>query len=177
LVKKLEVDFDEIQKAMEDTARDAFDYFLDIETGDIIVLSEDILNRARFVLSQELDEDLTDYEEVEFDEPPEVPEWMEDEIELALDIFLHEKDRYVRIPEREAESGFRAMQGFAEQLGDPQLKESLLGILNGPGAFRRFKDALDPHPKMKKLWYGFNAKVARDEIREWLRTLSIEGNP
>lgn len=162
---------------MEDTARDAFDYFLDMETGEIIILSEDILNRARGLLSQHLDEDLADYEEVEFDEPPEVPSWMEDEVELALDIYLYEKDRYARIPERDTESGFKAMRSFAEQLDDPQMKKSLLAILEGPGAFRRFKDALDPHPKMKKLWYGFNAKAAKDEMKEWLRTLSIAGIP
>jgi SNF2 family DNA or RNA helicase len=174
-MKKLKIDFDELQKAMEDTERDAFDYFLDRETGEIIILSEDILGRARRILSQELDEDMGDYDEVEFDEPPEIPGWMEDEIELALDIFLYEKGRYERIPERETEAGYKAMKGFAEKLDDPHLKQSLLEILDGPGAFRRFKDALDSHPKAKKLWYGFNAKVAKDEMKEWLRTLSIEG--
>jgi hypothetical protein len=176
-MKKLKIDFDELQKAMEDTARDAFDYFLDIETGEIIILSEDILNKARGLLSQDLDEDLADYEEVEFDEPLDVPEWMEDEIELALDIFLYEKERYVRIPEREAGKGHRAMKDFAEQLEDPQIQKSLLAILDGAGAFRRFKDALDAYPKTKKRWHGFNAKVAKDEMKEWLRTLSIEGVP
>jgi hypothetical protein len=60
-------------------------------------------------------------------------------------------------------------------LTDPQIKQSLLVLLEGPGAFRRFKDALDSYPKIKKLWYGFNAKVAKDEMREWLRSISIEG--
>ena len=87
-MKALKIDFDELQKAMEDTVRDAFDYFLDTETGDIVILSEDILRRARGLLSEGFDEDMADYEEVEFDVPVEVPEWMEDEIELALDIFL-----------------------------------------------------------------------------------------
>ncbi|MDA8432821.1 MAG: hypothetical protein M0Z60_07645, partial [Nitrospiraceae bacterium] len=89
-MKKLKIDLDELQKAMEDTTRDAFDYFLDSETGEIIILSEDILGKARQMLLRELDEDIAEYEEVEFDEPPDFPEWMEDEIELALDIFLDE---------------------------------------------------------------------------------------
>ena len=37
-MKKLKIDFDEIQKAMEDVVRDTFDYFLDIETGEVKVL-------------------------------------------------------------------------------------------------------------------------------------------
>jgi hypothetical protein len=176
-MKALKIDFDELQKAMEDTVRDAFDYFLDTETGEIIILSEDILARARGLLSEGVDEDMADYEEVEFDEPVEVPEWMEDEIELALDIFLYEKSRYARIPERMAENVFRAMRDFAGKIDDLRLREEILALLDGPGVFRKFKDALDPYPKLKKLWYGFNAKVARDEMKEWLRTLSIEGIP
>ena len=174
-MKKLKIDLDELQKAMEDTTREAFDYFLDKETGEIIILSEDILGKARQILLHELDEDMTEYEEVEFDEPPDFPDWMEDEVELALDIFLNEEERYARVPEREAAAGFRAMNGFAEGLDDARLRESLLEILDGPGAFRRFKDALDPHPRLKKLWYGYNAKAARDEMKAWLQSLSIEG--
>ncbi|MDA8433942.1 MAG: UPF0158 family protein, partial [Nitrospiraceae bacterium] len=139
------------------------------------ILSEDILGKARQMLLRELDEDIAEYEEVEFDEPPDFPEWMEDEIELALEIFLNERERYARIPEREAAAGYRAMKGFAEGLDDPGVKEALLAILDGPGAFRRFKDALDSHPKLKKLWYGYNAKIAKDEMKEWLQSLSIEG--
>ncbi len=176
-MKKLRIDFDELQKAMEDTVRDAFDYFLDTETGEIIILSEDILKRAKGLLSEGIDEDMADYEEVEFDVPVEVPEWMEDEIELALDIFLYEKDRYIRIPERMAEKGYRAMKEFTDKLEAPELKQELLALLDGRGAFRKFKDALDPYPKQKKLWYGFNARVAREEMKEWLQSLSIEGIP
>ncbi len=176
-MKKLRIDFDELQKAMEDTVRDAFDYFLDTETGEIIILSEDILKRAKGLLSEGIDEDMADYEEVEFDVPVEVPEWMEDEIELALDIFLYEKDRYIRIPERTAEKGYRAMKEFTDKLEASDLKQELLALLDGRGAFRKFKDALDPYPKLKKLWYGFNAGVAREEMKEWLRSLSIEGIP
>ncbi len=176
-MKTLMIDFDELQKAMEDTVRDAFDYFLDTETGEIIILSEDILSRARGLLSEGIDEDMADYEEVEFDVPVEVPEWMEDEIELALYIFLYEKDRYARIPERVTDNGYKTMKDFTEKLEDLPLKQRLLSLLDGPGVFRKFKDALDPYPKLKKLWYGFNAKIARDEMKEWLRTLSIEGIP
>jgi hypothetical protein len=173
-MKKLNIDFDEIQKAMEDTVRDAFDYFLDFETGDVIILSEDILNKARYILAEDFDEDMADYEEIIFDREYDMPDWIEEEIELALDIFLDEKNRYIRIPERNPGKGFSAMQEFTERLENIQLKEHLLYILDGKGAFRRFKNAIDPFPKEKKAWYGFNAKHSREEIREWLSTIGIE---
>jgi hypothetical protein len=173
-MKKLKIDSDEVQKAMEDISREAFDYFLDIETGDVIILSEDIIERAEKVLCEGIDDDMADYEEVEFDEETDVPDWMEEEIELALDIFLHEKGRYVRIPERNSQKAYEAMQEFAQRLEDKPLQEEVQAILNGKGAFRKFKDALEPYPKERKMWYGYNAKSAKKEIGEWLQSIGIQ---
>ena len=173
-MKQLHIDFDEIQKAMEDTARDAFDYFLDRETGEVVILSEDIMNKARAVLEESFDEDMADFDGVEFDEEQEIPEWMEDEIELALDIFLDNEDRYVRIPERSPLQGYAAMREFTEGLENIQLKNELLMILDGKGVFRRFKDTLELYPKERKQWYGFNAKLSKKEIMEWLGYIGIE---
>jgi hypothetical protein len=46
-VKKLRVNFDEVQKAMEDILRDTFDYFIDLETGEVISFSEEILGEIK----------------------------------------------------------------------------------------------------------------------------------
>lgn len=173
-MKELKIDFDEIQKAMEDTVRDAFDYFLDRETGEVIILSEDIINRAQSLLEEDFDEDLSSYEEVIFDREHDIPDWMEDEVELALDIFLDEGERYVRIPERSAHRGFAAMRSFAESVQDQQLKEQLLIHLDGRGVFRKFKDALEPYPKERKAWYRHNAGQSKKEIEDWLLSIGIE---
>ncbi|OGW25676.1 MAG: hypothetical protein A2X59_02910 [Nitrospirae bacterium GWC2_42_7] len=173
-MKKLKIDFDEIQKAAEDTERNAFDYFLDTETGDVIVLSQDIIVRAEQTLEEAYDEDMADFDEVHFDEVTEIPDWMEDEVELALNIFLHDKDRYERIPERIHSNGYSAMKEFSDTIENLQLKEHLLAILDGKGAFRRFKDALEPYPKERKKWYGFNAAFAKKDIEKWLKTIGVE---
>jgi len=171
---KREIDYDEIQKAMEDTARDAFDYFLDRETGEILILSEEIIGKAQTILEESYDDDIGDYEDVEVEVVPSIPEWMEDEIELALDIFIYEKERYARIPERNPQFGYNTMKAFAEMLADEMLKKVLLELLDGKNAFRRFKDSLASYPKERKLWYGFNAKAARNEITAWLQTIGMD---
>jgi hypothetical protein len=170
-MKKGPINVDEVQKAMEDTVRDAFDYFLDRETGDIIILSEEIIDRAKALLEEQFDDDMTAFEEVEFDSEYDIPEWMEDEVELAVGIFLEEQGRYVRIPERRPENVFSAMREFTEGLENAVLREELLAILDGKGSFRRFKDALEPHPKERKKWYGFSAKKAKKEIEDWIRSI------
>lgn len=173
-MKKLFIDFDGIQKAMEDTIRDAFEYFLDLETGEVIIISEDIISRARQILEKNYEDDISEYEEVELDEECSVPEWMEDEIELAIDIFIGEQDRYKIIPLRDPSLVFNAMKEFTEQIGNAELREKLSGILDGRGSFRKFKDALEPFPKERKLWYGYSAKASKNEIAAWLATVGIE---
>jgi hypothetical protein len=172
-MSKLNIDFDEIQKAMEDTSRDSFDYFLDTETGDVIILSEDIIRRAHSILYESLDEDMADYDGVEFDEEIEMADWIEDEVELALEIFLYGRDRYVRIPERVSGDCYAAMRDFAEGVEDTELQNTLLGVLEGKGAFRRFKNELESRPHERKQWHKFNAKCARNEIDLWLGSLGI----
>jgi len=172
----MKIDFDEIQKAMEDTEREAFEYFLDMETGEVIILSGDIINKTQEILAESYDDDIGDYEDVELEEVPVIPEWMEDEIELALEIFIYEKERYARIPERNPGYGYNTMKAFAETLENGSLKETLLELLDGKNAFRRFKDSLAPYPKERKLWYGFNAKASRNEIRAWLLSIGIDPN-
>jgi hypothetical protein len=163
-----QLDFDEIQKAFEDTERKAFEYFIDRQTGQLIILSGDIISRAQEILDQSYDDDIGDFDEVEPDEIPEIPEWMEDEIELALEIFMNDQERYIRIPERNPIKTFEAMKEFAESLEDQALKETLRQALDGQGSFRKFKNSLIHYPKERKLWYTFNAKAARAEIKEWL---------
>jgi len=177
-MKKLHINFDEIQKAAEDTEREAFDYFLERETGEVIILSAEIIDLAKNILAQSYDDDIADYEEVEPDELPEIPEWVEDEIELALHVFLLDQDRYARIPERKPSDTYAAMKKFADTLENRQLGAQLYQALNGHGAFRNFKNLLAPYPKERKLWHNFNAKVAKKESKSWLESLDIESeNP
>jgi hypothetical protein len=174
-MEKLKVNFEEIQKAMEDVSRDTFDYFIDLETGDVISFSEEILSEIKSRLydsdSDEIEEDI---EYVEFDEEPDLPDWMEDEVEIALEILLDESGRYARIPERKPPNAYKSMADFIETVEDSALKEKLSLALDGKGAFRRFKSISIDYPKERKRWHGYNAKGIKKEIIEWLKSLGQE---
>ena len=173
-MKKLKVDFDEIQKAMEDVVRDSFDYFLDLETGELMALSEDVLSVLKSNLYEdEYDEIGDDIEYIEFDEEPELPDWMEDEMEMIMEILFNE-ERYVRIPERQSGEAYITMKNFIETLSDHRLKEKLSAALNGKGAFARFKSFLIDYPKERKRWHGYNAKAMKKIIIDWLGSLGIK---
>jgi len=174
-MKQLKVNFDEIQKAMEDVSRDSFDYFFDFETGEVITFSEEILKEVKDRLYEgDADEIEDDIEYIEFDEIPELPDWMEDEIELALEIIFDVRGRYLRIPERRSSLAFQTKAGFAELIENPVLKEKLSSALDGKGAFRHFKDVLLDYPKERKRWHGYNAKVLKKEIIQWLNSIGVD---
>ena len=175
-VKKIKVHFNEIQKAMEDIARDTFDYYFDKETGQVIPFSYELLAEMKKRLCDEDGEELNDdLEYIEFDEEPDLPDWMTDEVDLALEILLDEGERYVRIPERDTGNAFRSMHAFTETVSIPELKEKLADALQGKGAFRRFKDILLGYQKERKRWHGFDAREMKNTIRDWLRSLGMEG--
>ncbi len=177
-VKKMKVNFDEIQKAMEDVVRDTFDYFLDLETGEVMTFSEEILAEVKERLYADDAEEIgDDIEYIEFDEEPEIPDWMEDEVELALEILFDTKERYPRIPERGSAAAYQSMVEFIETVDDPALGEELSTAVNGKGAFRKFKDILLGYPKERKRWHGYNAKVMKQEIVAWLGSIGIEPLP
>lgn len=174
-MKQLKVNFDEIQKAMEDVSRDSFDYFLDSESGEVLTFSEEILNEVKGRLYEDDSEEIgDDIEYIEFDEIPELPDWMEDEIELALEIIFDVQGRYFRIPERRSSLAFQTKAAFIDLLENEGLKAKLSAALNGKGAFRNFKDVLLENPKVRKRWHGYNAKALKKEIVQWLHSIGIE---
>ena len=177
-MKELKVNFEEIQKAMEDVVRDTFDYFLDLETGEVMTFSEEILGEVKARLYEDDSEEIADdVEYIEFDEEPEIPDWMEDEVELALEILFDTQARYPRIPERRSAAAYQSMVEFIETVDDLPLREELSGALDGKGAFRKFKDILLDRNKERKRWHGHNAKTMKAEITVWLSSVGIEPLP
>jgi hypothetical protein len=174
-VKQLKIPFDEIQKAMEDVVRDNFDYFLILDTGEVITFSDEILQEVQLRLYDNDSDEIDDaVEYIEFDDEPDIPDWMGDEVELALEILLDEEGRFIRIPERTSAMAYQSMASFIETVDDQRLKEQLAAALNGKGAFRKFKDILIPYPKERKRWHGFNAQSMKRDITGWLHSIGIK---
>ncbi|MDI6744546.1 MAG: UPF0158 family protein [Thermodesulfovibrionales bacterium] len=167
-MKLLKIDFNEIRKTMEDVSRDAFDYFLDLETGSVATISVDALEGAKSSLykgDELIDESLL--------EKFNMPEWIEDEVELAIRIFS-EKERYVRIPERESKEAYSLMKKFTEGIDELRPHDKLSDALNSPDAFSRFKKTLSTFPEHKKKWFALNAKAMEKTITDWLASIGVK---
>jgi len=157
--KKLKADLETIANAMEDTDRMDMDYYLDKETGEVIVLLEEIFRYAE-----------EDQDKVRED----LPDWQKEQVKLAQDILFKNPDRYICIPERPSYEGYNLMVEFAEKVEDELLREKLSIALDGKGAFRRFKNVIADYPDYREKWFKFRDEKMNKKVIEWLNSIGIE---
>jgi hypothetical protein len=173
-MKKLPVDLPELEMIF-DTSFPETSYYLDLETGEIIL----IMDEAREYLDEIYDdlydlneEEQADFEELLQDHP--MPDWMRDVVREARQIELEFGDRYVEIPTADSHEGYRDMEHFVETVEDDRAYELLRFALDGPRPFRRFKDALASYPDERQRWFDFKSSRMRVRVLDWLASLDIE---
>ncbi len=174
---KKNLNYDAIQKAMEDVRRDVFDYYLDLSDGSIVTIPKkeiDALIRKLYIEECEDDDDrgVIFDSSVNMDAEIDYPE--EEIVEKTIHVLMN-PGRYVRIPERDSTEAYNTMRRFALTVNDPVLKDSLLHALNGKGAFNRFKSTLLANKKERKRWHGFNARVMKEIILRWYNEVTGDG--
>ncbi len=158
-MKKLKLDLENIINAMENQSylNEIYSY-LDTQTGEVLSAGADIFRM--------IEDDATD-------EMKDLPDWQQDEIEIAKKILQDENDRYIEIPKHESFESYRHMEIFVEIINETELKEKLLIALDGKGAFRRFKNVLEHYPEQREQWFKFKHELMVNEVSRWLEAFDI----
>ena len=112
IVEALEMQFDESPS------------YLDLDTGQVVTVSEDLLREA----------------DEPGDEEPDLPDWQKDEWEIAKRIVS--TDRFRELPTKFDVHEWEIMQDFSRSVESDRIREDLLHAIHGAGAFRNFKDTL-----------------------------------
>jgi GNAT superfamily N-acetyltransferase len=85
------------------------------------------------------------------------------------------EDRFISLPEWDSSCGFRLMEHFAASLRNPMIRNELSNALNqGRGVFRAFKNTLNRHPEIEKLWFSFKEREMKREVINWYNGLREE---
>lgn len=95
-------------------------------------------------------------------------EKIKDEIEAAAE------DRYLYIEGQMPWEGYRDMEDFIETVEDENLKEKLYIAIDGPGAFRRFKNVLLGYPEERQRWFAFRDAHLEERVLKWLESVGYE---
>jgi hypothetical protein len=137
IVEALEMQFDEASS------------FLDLDTGKVETVSQDLLSEA---------------EESDDDEQPDLPDWQKPEWEIAKRIVS--TDRFKSLPTKYDVHEWEIMRKFADSVESEKISEELLRAIHGAGAFRYFKDTLR-RCGIEKKWFEFREEALKTIAREW----------
>ncbi len=147
--KEIKIDSEDLINAFEDHS-DSFEYFLDLENGNVVVFPKDS-------------------SEDEFEEEPAESEGYNREI------VENNPGRFIYVDPIESNESFEIMEDFTSTLSDDVIKDKLISALSKRKPFRHFKDALYDFPAVQKEWYKFHEEEMEKIAYEWLEAYNIKG--
>ena len=159
-LKPLRVDLDEVAAAMDHVHRTDTDHFLDLELGEVITLSSDLLEAVRQGLKLE-DTDL--------------PEWVIDDAPLARAAVgdPHGK-RFARIPEGTWVNMQEMRVRFVRAIKSEGILQQFAEAATAHDKGARFGRLLKTYPQLGTAWYRFEARQKQTWARQWLERIGIE---
>lgn len=132
---------------------DEWRIYLNRETGEIVTLTADAVNR------------LENGESLE-----ELSDWEREDVETAQEVLY--SDKYLILPSKYEIHEYEIMRDFCYSVPYRELREELLYKIRGSGAFRRFRRAIEYHG-MTEEWYEYrDAAIEKIAIR-WLEGAGI----
>ena len=155
---------------------DMLEQFLDLETGEVIPITEDIRSEMRAIeedLPRHLEGDELRAAIIDAVENRGVPEWMDEQLVEALQIEGALGTRFIEIPIPDSRNGYQDMQLFIETVEDASLQEQLWSAIDGRRAFRHFKDVLLGYPDERERWFAYKNERVRERVLEWLEDEGI----
>ncbi|QGQ93865.1 hypothetical protein EHS13_02560 [Paenibacillus psychroresistens] len=146
--KKVLVKLNDLIGEIEIQIDETFTY-INTQTGEIITLSREEMRAAE-------------------DEGPleNYPDWQRENIEKAIQIIEDENEVYLDFTLRNGFHEYEIIEEFIGTISDTEVRKELFGVIQGRGAFRRFKDGIREH-EVETQWYEFKEKKLRELVIEW----------
>jgi hypothetical protein len=88
-----------------------------------------------------------------------------------------DSNRWLYVSGEGSREGYRDMECFIAGLNDSDRSDLLSTTISGPGAFRRFRDALDRWPDEKERFFAFSNERQRGRARSWLASAGLAAIP
>ncbi len=148
------VKLSEIMEGMESQS-DESGSFLNKKTGEVIFMTDYALRAA------------------EEGEPIEdLPDWEQELVTTAKEIVAETGD-YIALPTKFDIDEYRIMERFCLSIDDTKMSDILCDLIQGSGAFRRFKDAIYKYG-VEEEWHKYRDDAMKEIAIEWCRENNIE---
>jgi hypothetical protein len=84
---------------------------------------------------------------------------------------------YLHVDPVSSREQYRWMERFIATVEEPDLRQRLVGSIDGKGAFRRFKDVLMAFPVDRERWFAFRSERLKTAMEAWLAAHGIQAVP
>jgi len=81
---------------------------------------------------------------------------------------------YMRVEPVSSREQYRWMERFIPLVEEGELRQKLVGAIDGKGAFRRFKDVLMGHVQERESWFAFRSERLRVFMEAWLSAHALQ---
>jgi len=129
--------------------------YLNLKTGEVILIADEEIHAA------EIDEDISDQ-----------AEWYKEAIANAKE-FLENQDQYLELPSKYDIDEYRIMEDFVYSIPIEEQKEEMLHLIQGKGAFSRFRQGLERF-LLKDKWYKYRDSEIEKLAEEWCQENDIQ---
>ncbi|HSW44121.1 MAG TPA: UPF0158 family protein [Phycisphaerae bacterium] len=89
---------------------------------------------------------------------------------------ISESEDYIALPTQWNLDEYRTMERFCIAVETPKVRDRLLGVIRGSGAFRRFKNAIRDFG-LEKQWYEYRDEAIKEEVIGWCEAYGIAFDP
>jgi len=179
LKRSLKIDLEELKFVME-SHFDDMRHYLDLETGEIVLVTQDA-RRASEALLETIAPEISDAEAMAAIETAIQAETVSDSekagLRTAALVEIGYNTRFIEIPQVDSREGYQDMEAFIEAVSNRHLRELLEVAIQGKGAFRRFNDVLNNHPAERERWFKFKDAQWNQRALDWLDDEGIEPIP
>jgi hypothetical protein len=171
-MRQLNIDMSELELAFEG-GFETISYYLDLETGEVIAVSEEVRGILETIYESYYDEQnqIVDWESAFENEC--VPDWQRDLVQDADRVEAGFGGTIIAIPSESSSEGYSDMEAFIDTVRNPRLRERLARAICRRGAFRYFKNVLLDYPAERERWFQFKHAHMQQRISEWLEEHGI----
>lgn len=157
-LRRLNIDFEALARAMAKQGSDEYDYYLDTTTGRVMRIATEVWNA------------LEEGETI----AGSLNAWQQEELHEAQAVFSDTQGRYLPIPEGMAWDIEEVMPDFVESVRDADLRSKLSSAMASRNAARRFRDILVHYPDEQQRWLALQQQSQRAHAAQWLEDEGIE---
>lgn len=152
---------------------ESISYFLDLETGEVISVTEDARGIDDILFESYFDEQTQTVDWESAFENEHVLDWERELVKDADRVEVGHGVTIIAIPSKDSSEGYSDMEAFIDTVRNPLLRERLERAINWRGPFRNFKDVLLDYPSERDRWFQFKRERLQSRILEWLEEHDI----